>query len=83
MRYMMMIKHSEDYRNKEIPQALMDAMGEFVDENTNRQRHKLGRINRPKAVRRSTTKQKAIITLERLKQKQKLKLPKQPHCLAK
>ena len=29
-----MIKHSEDYRNKEIPQALMDAMGEFVGENT-------------------------------------------------
>jgi hypothetical protein len=30
MRYMMFIKHSEDYRNKPIPHGLMDAMGEFV-----------------------------------------------------
>src|SRR6476620_11082127 len=30
MRYMMLIKHTEDYRNKKIPQGLMDAMGEFV-----------------------------------------------------
>lgn len=30
MRYMMLIKHPEDYRNKPIPQGLMDAMGEFV-----------------------------------------------------
>src|SRR4051812_4720708 len=33
MRYMMFIKHSEDYRNKPIPQGLMDAMGEFVQAN--------------------------------------------------
>lgn len=33
MRYMMFIKHSEDYRNKQIPQGLMDAMGEFVGAN--------------------------------------------------
>ena len=32
MRYMMMIKHSEKQRNEAIPQALMDAMGEFVNE---------------------------------------------------
>jgi hypothetical protein len=32
MRYMMMIKHSEKLRNEAIPQALMDAMGEFVNE---------------------------------------------------
>ncbi|HEX6573712.1 MAG TPA: YciI family protein [Gemmatimonadaceae bacterium] len=32
MRYMMMIKHSDDYRGKKVPQALMDAMGEFVGE---------------------------------------------------
>jgi hypothetical protein len=32
MRYMMLIKHTEDYRNQKIPQALMDAMGEFVGE---------------------------------------------------
>jgi hypothetical protein len=30
MKYLMFIKHSEKYRNEEIPQALMDAMGEFV-----------------------------------------------------
>ena len=30
MRYMMLIKHTEDYRNKTIPPALMEAMGEFV-----------------------------------------------------
>jgi len=30
MRYMMLIKHSEDYRNKTIPAGLLDAMGEFV-----------------------------------------------------
>ena len=30
MKYLMLIKHTEDYRNQAIPQALMDAMGEFV-----------------------------------------------------
>jgi hypothetical protein len=30
MKYLMLIKHSESYRNESIPQALMDAMGEFV-----------------------------------------------------
>ena len=29
-RYMMFINHSEDYRNRTVPQALYDAMGEFV-----------------------------------------------------
>jgi hypothetical protein len=33
MRYMMLIKHTEDYRDKTIPPALMEAMGEFVGEN--------------------------------------------------
>ena len=33
MRYMMFIKHTEDYRGKTIPQGLMEAMGEFVGEN--------------------------------------------------
>ncbi len=32
MKYLMMIKHSENYRNEPIPQSLMDAMGEFVGE---------------------------------------------------
>jgi hypothetical protein len=32
MRYMMLIKHTEDYRNKTIPPGLMKAMGEFVGE---------------------------------------------------
>jgi hypothetical protein len=32
MRYMMFIKHTEDYRNQEIPKGLMEAMGEFVGE---------------------------------------------------
>src|SRR5215210_8071857 len=31
-RYMMFITHSEDYRNQTVPQALYDAMGEFVSE---------------------------------------------------
>src|SRR5512141_2608237 len=30
MRYMMMIKHTEDYRNKTIPAGLLEAMGKFV-----------------------------------------------------
>ena len=33
MRYMMLIKHTEDYRNKTIPPALMQVMGEFVGDN--------------------------------------------------
>lgn len=33
MRYMMLIKHTEDYRGKTIPPALMEAMGEFIGEN--------------------------------------------------
>ena len=32
MKYLMLIKGSESYRNEAIPQALMDAMGEFVTE---------------------------------------------------
>lgn len=32
MKYLMLIKHSEDYRSKPIPQALMDAMGGFITE---------------------------------------------------
>ena len=32
MRYMMFIKHKEDYRMEEVPQSLFDAMGEFVGE---------------------------------------------------
>lgn len=30
MRYMMMIKHTEDYRGKPIPTGLMEAMDEFI-----------------------------------------------------
>jgi hypothetical protein len=32
MKHLMLIKHTESYRNEAIPQALMDAMGEFVAE---------------------------------------------------
>ena len=32
MRYMMFIKHTEDYRMETVPQSLFDAMGEFVGE---------------------------------------------------
>lgn len=32
MKFLMLIKHTESYRNQAIPQALMDAMGEFVGE---------------------------------------------------
>src|SRR5689334_19850021 len=32
MRYMMLIKHTEDYRMEDVPQALFTAMGEFVGE---------------------------------------------------
>ena len=30
MKYMMFIKHPEDYRNVKVPDGLMQAMGEFV-----------------------------------------------------
>ena len=33
MRYMMFIKHTEDYRGKAIPAGLMEAMDEFVGDN--------------------------------------------------
>jgi len=32
MKYMMFIKHTENYRMEEVPQALFDAMGKFVEE---------------------------------------------------
>ena len=32
MKHLMLIKHTESYRNEPIPQALMEAMGEFVAE---------------------------------------------------
>jgi hypothetical protein len=31
-RYLMLIRHLEDYRNASIPQALLDEMGDFVNE---------------------------------------------------
>jgi hypothetical protein len=34
MRYMMFVKHTEDYRGKTIPPALNEAMGEFVGDMT-------------------------------------------------
>ena len=30
MKWLMLVKHAEDYRTQPIPQALLDAMGEFV-----------------------------------------------------
>jgi hypothetical protein len=36
MKFLMMIKHTESYRNEEIPKALLDAMGEFVGESMKR-----------------------------------------------
>src|ERR687889_1377201 len=32
MKFLMLIKHTESYRNQKIPKALNDAMGEFVAE---------------------------------------------------
>ena len=32
MRYMMFIKHTENYKMEDVPQSLFDAMGEFVGE---------------------------------------------------
>lgn len=32
MKFLMFIKHSESYRSQPVPQALMDAMGPFVEE---------------------------------------------------
>jgi hypothetical protein len=32
MKYLMFIKHSEDYRGQPIPQGLLEAMGEFVNQ---------------------------------------------------
>jgi hypothetical protein len=32
VKYLMLIKHSENIRKEKVPQALMDAMGEFVGE---------------------------------------------------
>jgi hypothetical protein len=34
MRYMIFIKHTEDYKIADVPQALFDALGEFVGEST-------------------------------------------------
>jgi hypothetical protein len=32
VKFLMMIKHPESYGREDVPQALMDAMGEFVGE---------------------------------------------------
>ena len=32
MKFLMMIKHAETYRQQQIPQGLMDAMGKFIEE---------------------------------------------------
>jgi hypothetical protein len=34
MRYMMFIKHTEDYRNVEVPASLYEEMGRFIEETT-------------------------------------------------
>ena len=38
MRYMMFIKHTEEYRGKKIPPGLIEAMGAFVGENAKKGR---------------------------------------------
>jgi hypothetical protein len=34
MRYMMFIKHTEDYRNAQVPAGLYEDMGRFIEETT-------------------------------------------------
>jgi hypothetical protein len=34
MRYMMFIKHTEDYRNGDVPARLYEEMGKFIEETT-------------------------------------------------
>jgi hypothetical protein len=34
MRYMMFIKHTEDYRNADVPLGLYEEMGQFIEETT-------------------------------------------------
>lgn len=34
MRYMMFIKHTRDYRGRTIPPGFIEAIGEFIGENT-------------------------------------------------
>jgi hypothetical protein len=34
MRYMMFIKHTEDYRNADVPASLYEDMGKFIEEAT-------------------------------------------------
>ena len=34
MRYMMFIKHTEDYRNGDVPASLYEDMGKFIEETT-------------------------------------------------
>ena len=34
MRYMMFIKHTEDYGNAEVPASLYEEMGKFIDDTT-------------------------------------------------
>jgi hypothetical protein len=34
MRYMMFIKHAEDYRNADVPASLYEEMGKFIEETT-------------------------------------------------
>ena len=34
MRYMMFIKHTEDYRQEEVPASLYEEMGKFIEEAT-------------------------------------------------
>ena len=34
MRYMMFIKHTEDYRNADVPSSLYEEMGKFIEEAT-------------------------------------------------
>ena len=34
MRYMMFIKHTQDYANVQVPAGLYDAMGKFIDDAT-------------------------------------------------
>ena len=36
MRYMMFIKHTEDYRNADVPASLHEEMGKFIEDSTKR-----------------------------------------------
>jgi len=62
MRYMMFIKHTEDYRNADVPASLYEEMGKFIEETTKSGNFVSGAGLQPSSARVRLSNRKITVT---------------------